>query len=49
MPSTYRKESTMNLERVKNIPNGEKVVPTFSAAEMERQLLPYLTSPNESN
>ena len=29
----------MNLERVKNIPNGEKVVPTFSTAEMERRLL----------
>ena len=29
----------MNLERLKNIPNGEKVVPTFSTAEMERRLL----------
>jgi creatinase len=28
----------MNLERLKDIPNGEKVVPTFSAGEMERRL-----------
>lgn len=28
----------MNLERLKHIPNGDKVVPTFSAAEMERRL-----------
>ncbi|TRW81405.1 M24 family metallopeptidase [Mycolicibacterium sp. 018/SC-01/001] len=28
----------MNLERLKNIPNGDKAVPTFSAAEMQRRL-----------
>ena len=28
----------MNLERLKDIPNGEKVQPTFSAAEFERRL-----------
>ncbi len=28
----------MNLERLKEIKNGEKVTPTFSAAEMERRL-----------
>ena len=28
----------MNLERLKDIPNGEKVVPTFSAIEMESRL-----------
>ena len=28
----------MNLERLKDIPNGEKVVPTFSALEMESRL-----------
>ncbi|MFC9361512.1 M24 family metallopeptidase [Rhodococcus sp. NPDC057014] len=29
----------MNLERIKNIPNGEKVVPTFSPVEMDRRLV----------
>lgn len=28
----------MNLERLKRIPNGDKVTPTFSAAEMESRL-----------
>lgn len=28
----------MNLKRMKQIPNGDKVVPTFSAEEMERRL-----------
>jgi creatinase len=28
----------MNLERVKRIPNGDKVTPTFTAAEMESRL-----------
>jgi creatinase len=28
----------MNLERLKDIPNGEKVMPTFSTTEMERRL-----------
>lgn len=28
----------MNLERLKDIPNGEKVTPTFSEAEMDRRL-----------
>lgn len=28
----------MNLERLKDIPNGEKVVPTFSAEEIERRV-----------
>ena len=29
----------MNLERIKSIPNGEKVVPTFSPVEMDRRLV----------
>ena len=29
----------MNLERLKDIPNGEKVQPTFSAEEMEGRLM----------
>ncbi|MDF3304189.1 M24 family metallopeptidase [Rhodococcus sp. T2V] len=29
----------MNLERTKSIPNGEKVVPTFSPVEMDRRLV----------
>jgi len=29
---------TMHLERLKDIPNGEKATPTFSAGEMERRL-----------
>jgi creatinase len=28
----------MNLERLKDIPNGEKAVPTFTTAEMDRRL-----------
>ena len=29
----------MNLERLKDIPNGEKVLPTFSPVEIERRLI----------
>ncbi|MFD6056669.1 M24 family metallopeptidase [Rhodococcus wratislaviensis] len=29
----------MNLERIKSIPNGEKVVPTFPPVEMDRRLV----------